>query len=661
MKTRFSIRHWLFIAVLLGASPLAAESFFYLTADGRLARGSRIEPAAKGLRAITGVVAGETLVAIDFRPQNQRLYALGVNTTADTATLYHVAVETGVATALSASAIEFVGATGRSIGFPDPATTDWDMDFNPAVDRLRVVAGNGLNFRVNPNNGAPVDGDFGGLPGSVTGVNPDGSINGGTTGVGGAAYTNNQPNNGNITTLYTLDAASNTLFIQNPPNNGTEVAGPVVTLSGLTLDFTKVSGFDILPAVNAQVSNSPVNVGSGLFVGTVSGVSSVYSLNLVNGAATRLGDTGVAVRSMAFVTRTPAAIGLDSGATTLIRFNPAVPGTTTSVALGGLASGETLVAIDARPQTGQLFGLGVNVTAKNATLYLIDPQLGTLTTVGTTGMIAFVDAFSLPVEFPSAATGYDIDFNPTVDRIRVIAGNGLNFRVNPNTGAAVDGDLGGGTGNVGGTNPDGYQNNLPSGGSGAESAAYTNSYGQSLTGGVTTLYTLDTDGSRLAIQNPPNAGTQTSPLTVTVGGAPLAFTAISGFDILPDVRVGTSNAPAQGVGWALLRVAGVSTLYRINLADGTATPAGTTGQALSDLVIWAHPPDISATITRAAGQYLIEGEVIAGKTYRFQRSGTLTSWTDIGTTLTAPASGLLQFVETSPPADRQFYRLREIP
>lgn len=654
MKIRFSIRHWLFLLGLLGASPLAAESFYYLTADGKLARGSRAGPATGALQTITGVVAGETLAAIDFRPQNQRLYALGVNATANTATLYHVALETGLATALSASAIAFVNGSAQPVDLPDPATTDWDIDFNPAADRLRVVAGNGLNFRVNPNSGLPLDGDVG------SGTNPDGGINGGTTVVGGAAYTNNQPNS-TITTLYTLDAASNTLFIQNPANSGTEVPGPAVTLSGPPLDFTRVSGFDILPAVDAQTSGAPVNVGSGLFVGTVSGVSSIFSLNLVNGVATRLGDTGLAVRSMAVVTRTPAALGLDSTATNLVRFNPAVPGTTTSVGLASLASGETLVAIDARPQTGQLYGLGVNATADSATLYLVDPQTGALTTVGTPGQIAMVNSFSLAVDLPSAATGYDIDFNPTVDRIRVIAGNGLNFRVNPNTGSAVDGDLGGSGGSVPGPNPDGYQNNLPSGGTGAESAAYTNNYGQSLTGGVTTLYTLDADGSTLSIQNPPNAGTQTSPLTVTVGGSPLAFTAVSGFDILPDVRVGTSNLPAQGLGWALLEVAGTSTLYRINLADATATPAGATGLPLSDLVVWAYPPAISATITRGIGQYLIDGEVIAGKNYRFQRSGTLASWTDIGSTLTAPASGLLQFLETSPPANRQFYRLREIP
>ena len=49
----------------------------------------------------------------------------------------------------------------RRSTLPDPATVGWGFDFNPAADRIRVVAGS-LNFRVNPNTGAAVDGDNGG-------------------------------------------------------------------------------------------------------------------------------------------------------------------------------------------------------------------------------------------------------------------------------------------------------------------------------------------------------------------------------------------------------------------------------------------------------------------------------------------------------------------
>ena len=47
---------------------------------------------------------------------------------------------------------------------------------------------------------------------------------------------------------------------------------------------------------------------------------------------------------------------------------------------------------------------------------------------------------------------------------------------------------------------------MASGSTGVSATAYTNSYGQSLTGGVTTLYTLDSTLNTLFIQNPPNNG-----------------------------------------------------------------------------------------------------------------------------------------------------------
>jgi hypothetical protein len=47
---------------------------------------------------VTGLTAGQTLVGIDFRPANGVLYGLGVNSAANTATLYTISVLTGVAT-----------------------------------------------------------------------------------------------------------------------------------------------------------------------------------------------------------------------------------------------------------------------------------------------------------------------------------------------------------------------------------------------------------------------------------------------------------------------------------------------------------------------------------------------------------------------------------
>src|SRR5215208_3259882 len=80
----------------------------------------------------TGVLTtGETLVGIDFRPQNGLLYALGVNATADTGTLYTLSTRTGqLAVVGTASSIAGVG------DLPDPTTGGYGFDFNPTVDRI---------------------------------------------------------------------------------------------------------------------------------------------------------------------------------------------------------------------------------------------------------------------------------------------------------------------------------------------------------------------------------------------------------------------------------------------------------------------------------------------------------------------------------------------
>src|SRR6478736_824294 len=77
---------------------------------------------------------------------------------------------------------------------------------------------------------------------------------------------------------------------------------------------------------------------------------------------------------------------------------------TSTTAVTGLQTGETLLAIDFRPATGQLYGLG-----STSRLYTINTSTGAATAVAAT---AFVPALS--------GTIAGFDFNPTVDRIRVV-------------------------------------------------------------------------------------------------------------------------------------------------------------------------------------------------------------------------------------------------
>jgi hypothetical protein len=236
---------------------------FSLTGSNFLATFDLTNPTGGSLLVVTGLASGETLVGIDFRPEDGRLYGFGVDPVADTATLYVIATRTGVATPVGP-----LGAVGNL-----PAD-GYGMDFNPAVDLIRITTDTGLNFRINPDTGALIALDT--------------SINGAATGVSGTAYTNNEPNAA-VTTLYTLDATTDQLMIQNPPNAGTQTVAIAVTLDGNPLDFTTTNGFDIPAGVNVATSSTQAS-GSGFALLTVGGITGVYSIDLTTGAATRVGD-----------------------------------------------------------------------------------------------------------------------------------------------------------------------------------------------------------------------------------------------------------------------------------------------------------------------------------------------------------------------------------
>jgi hypothetical protein len=522
---------------------------------------------------VTGVATGEMLVSIDRRPQNGFLYGLGYNAAAGTVQLYSISATTAIATPIGTVGT-FVGADGVTparIG--TDGTTTFGMDFNPTVDRVRVVNSAGQNFRMNPNNGALVDGNA-----TAPGVNMDGQANGATMAVQETAYTNSSPSV-TVTTQYTMDLTIDAVCIQNPPNAGTQTA-----CQTLSIPVETVQGFDIMPGVVVTTSAAPAS-GSGLAVVRASGRTQdeLVNVNLATGAVITNGPITNGIIGIAL--QQPAAaplVALSADGTQLSRFLSNSPSTATTVAIAGVTAGETLVGIDYRPLTGQLYTLGVADALDNATLYILDPQTGTASVVGTASAIAFDDGTGVPVDLPPASAGYGFDFNPTVDRIRVVTGTGLNFRINPINGAPVDGNMNNTSAPPAGINTDGSLNGLPAASTGATAAAYTNSFGQG-TGGVTTQYVLDPVSNTLFIQNPPNAGTVTVPQAVTLSGSPLDFIEASGFDIPSDVKVTTSAAPAVGRGFAALTVGTTTRLYAINLNTGAATDLGAIGMNVGGL------------------------------------------------------------------------------
>ena len=112
----------------------------------------------------------------------------------------------------------------------------------------------------------------------------------------------------------------------------------------------------------------------------------------------------------------------------LVSVDSAAPATATStVALSGIGSGQSIAGIDYRPANPRLL-YGVSNTGQ---VYAINGFTGAATAVGTG-----VAAAATP-----AGAGVGVDFNPTVDRIRLVTTTGTDLRLNPTTGAlaATDG------------------------------------------------------------------------------------------------------------------------------------------------------------------------------------------------------------------------------
>jgi Domain of unknown function (DUF4394) len=421
----------------------------------------------------------------------------------------------------------------------------------------------------------------------------DTAINPAPISIDEVAYTNNG-RSGVITTLYTISSAQDALYIQNLPNGGTQTL-PIA----LGQDLTAVHGFDLDSQTVTTTNNTAVTAASSqtfAVVTTAGGATGLVRINLLTGAMSAVAPIannttnirGFAVRDVRVPGSFPAT-ALDAASATLMRFDTALPNTTVNSTLNGLAAGEVMVGIDIRPQTGQLYGLGFNSIGNTVQLYRIEPWTNFTTSTAT--------AVGVPFMLPTAgATSFAFDFNPTVDRIRVTTNAGDNFRLNPFTGAVAGADAA--------INPVGTV---------VSGAAYTNSFGQTIgAGGTTTLYTLDATNDALAIQNPPNNGTQTASKMVTLNGAPLDFTTANGFDIASNVRVDTNNVVAAGKGYALLTVGGVTNLYSIDLATGVAAVIGSgslTG-ARNGLAVGEGPLQITTTTVTTTPAQVGVGEQV---------------------------------------------------
>jgi len=249
-------------AVLAGTvtSATAAELFAGIAENGRLVLFSSDDLSDVAVLKTSGLQAGERLLGVDVRPATGQLYALG-----SSSRVYTIDSLTGQATAVGGAPFTTL-LSGTSFGF----------DFNPTVDRIRIVSNTGQNMRVHPDTGliAAVD------TGLQYAVGDAGF--GSTPAVSAAAYTNNDTNPETGTVLFDIDAARDVLVIQNPPNNGT-----LTTVGALGVEINDVSGFDVagsdaMAYASLVPATSPGN----------SARASLYTIDLISGEATLIGKIG---------------------------------------------------------------------------------------------------------------------------------------------------------------------------------------------------------------------------------------------------------------------------------------------------------------------------------------------------------------------------------
>jgi len=250
----------------------------------------------------------------------------------------------------------------------------------------------------------------------------------------------------------------------------------------------------------------------------------------------------------------------------LVNWDSATPGTIPAgVAIQGLSTNETIIGIDFRPATGELFGLG-----SFSRLYTINTATGMSTPVGA--------AFGPP---PLNGASFGFDFNPTVDRIRLVSDSDQNLRLNPNTGqiGAVDPNLIYAAGDPNfGTNPN------------VSHVAYTNSVAGATS---TTLYGLDT-GTDTLVRHTVGPGFNE---LVTVGLLGTNVTEIGGFDI----------SGGTGIAYATVRDVQLSqsTFWTINLTTGAGAFVGQIGggHVITSMAVVPEPGTLSLLVL--AGTCLI--------------------------------------------------------
>ncbi|MES2885870.1 MAG: DUF4394 domain-containing protein [Pseudomonadota bacterium] len=282
-----SLRHTLFAVSTLAASAalvgchndefdpnaetgsVAVGDTVVLTTDGKVSSFNRTPPSALlGTRTVKGLAGGETLLAIDFRPAQSKIYALSSQGNVYVLDPATGSVSTKVALTPNTTTPINTACMPAVTQFTALSGTEFGIDFNPSVDRLRIVSDSGQNLRVNVDNG-------------MTTVDCPLMVDTTASKTSAAAYTNSVPGRGvqptaDTTALFYIDASTDQLLNTTAPNNGTlAMVGP------LGVDVSAVNGFDTIASLSGTTFTN-----TSFAVFTVGGSNGLYRIDLATGAAT---------------------------------------------------------------------------------------------------------------------------------------------------------------------------------------------------------------------------------------------------------------------------------------------------------------------------------------------------------------------------------------
>jgi hypothetical protein len=208
-----------------------------LAVAGAVAASALMTTTAHAQGRIVGLVDGKTIVTID--PASKKVVStvningvgpvLGIDVRPADGMLYGVTSDGSIVTIDAASG----KATMKSkLSEPWKGTANVTFDFNPAADRLRLMNSQGVSWRINVDDGKV----------TVDGSHKYKDANAAKTPrVVAGAYTNSFKDT-KATALYNIDAATNALVMQAPPNDGVLVAvGPLGVPVNGAVSFNIVS------------------------------------------------------------------------------------------------------------------------------------------------------------------------------------------------------------------------------------------------------------------------------------------------------------------------------------------------------------------------------------------------------------------------------------